>query len=43
MQGSDPLVRVEFDGRIGVVLMNRPKQLNALSGDLMGAVVSALP
>jgi enoyl-CoA hydratase len=35
-------VIVERDGRVGVVLMNRPKQLNALSGELMGAVVSAL-
>jgi len=35
-------VRVGRDGRIGVVLMNRPKQLNALSGELMGAVVDAL-
>jgi enoyl-CoA hydratase len=35
-------VLVERDGRIGVVLMNRPKQLNALSGELMGAVVGAL-
>jgi enoyl-CoA hydratase len=27
---------------VGIVLMNRPKQLNALSGELMGAVVDAL-
>ena len=33
---------VERDGRVGVVLMNRPKQLNALSGELMGAVIGAL-
>ena len=33
---------VERTGRVGVVLMNRPKQLNALSGELMGAVVAAL-
>ena len=33
---------VERDGRVGVVLMNRPKQLNALSGELMDAVVDAL-
>jgi enoyl-CoA hydratase len=33
---------VERTGRVGVVLMNRPKQLNALSGELMGAVVGAL-
>jgi enoyl-CoA hydratase len=35
-------VLVERDGRVGVVLMNRPKQLNALSGELMGAVIGAL-
>ena len=32
----------ERDGRVGVVLMNRPKQLNALSGELMAAVIGAL-
>jgi enoyl-CoA hydratase len=36
------LVLVERDHRVGVVLMNRPKQLNALSGELMDAVVAAL-
>jgi enoyl-CoA hydratase len=35
-------VLVERDDRVGVVLMNRPRQLNALSGELMGAVVEAL-
>jgi enoyl-CoA hydratase len=35
-------VLVERDGRVGVVLMNRPRQLNALSGELMGAVIGAL-
>jgi enoyl-CoA hydratase len=35
-------VLVERDDRVGVVLMNRPKQLNALSGELMGAVVEVL-
>jgi enoyl-CoA hydratase len=35
-------VIVERDGRVGVVRMNRPKQLNALSGALMEAVVGAL-
>ncbi|MGZ4394384.1 MAG: enoyl-CoA hydratase-related protein [Gaiellaceae bacterium] len=33
---------VERDGPVGVVLMNRPKQLNALSGELMDALVAAL-
>jgi len=36
------LVVTERDGRVGVVLMNRPKQLNALSGELMSAVIAAL-
>ena len=39
---SDELVLVARDGRVGVVLMNRPRQLNALSGELMAAVVSSL-
>jgi enoyl-CoA hydratase len=39
---EEPIVLVERDGRVGVVTMNRPKQLNALSGELMGAVVDAL-
>ena len=39
---AEPNVLVERDGRVGVVLMNRPKQLNALSGELMDAVVAAL-
>jgi enoyl-CoA hydratase len=39
---AEPNVLVERGGHVGVVLMNRPKQLNALSGDLMGAVVEAL-
>jgi enoyl-CoA hydratase len=39
---AEPLVVVERDGRVGVVLLNRPRQLNALSGELMDALVSAL-
>jgi enoyl-CoA hydratase len=39
---SEDIVLVEREGAVGVVLMNRPKQLNALSGELMGAVVAAL-
>jgi enoyl-CoA hydratase len=39
---SDDLVLVERDGAVGVVLMNRPKQLNALSGELMDAIVTTL-
>ena len=36
------LVVVERDGAVGVVLMNRPEALNALSGELMDEVVGAL-
>ena len=39
---AEPNVLVERDGRVGIVLMNRPKALNALSGELMDAVVAAL-
>jgi enoyl-CoA hydratase len=39
---SDDLVLVERDGPVGVVLLNRPKQLNALSGELMDALVAAV-
>jgi enoyl-CoA hydratase len=39
---GEQLVLVEREGGVGVVLMNRPKALNALSGELMGAVVAAL-
>jgi enoyl-CoA hydratase len=39
---TDELVLVERDGRTAVVLLNRPKQLNALSGELMGALGAAL-
>jgi enoyl-CoA hydratase len=35
-------VTVERDGRIAVVLLNRPKQLNALSDELMDELVTAL-
>jgi enoyl-CoA hydratase len=36
------LVVVERDGAVGVVLLNRPEALNALSGELMDALVAAL-
>ncbi|HET8892845.1 MAG TPA: enoyl-CoA hydratase-related protein [Gaiellaceae bacterium] len=39
---AEPNVLVERDGRVGIVLMNRPKALNALSGELMSAVVESL-
>jgi enoyl-CoA hydratase len=39
---SEPLVLVERDDPIAVVLLNRPKQLNALSDELMEALVDGL-
>ena len=39
---SDELVRIERDDPVAVVLLNRPKQLNALSDDVMEALVAAL-
>jgi enoyl-CoA hydratase len=39
---AEPVVLVERDERIAVVLLNRPKQLNALSDELMSALVDAL-
>jgi enoyl-CoA hydratase len=39
---EEALVLVERDGHVGVVRLNRPKQLNALSGELMDALVAAL-
>jgi enoyl-CoA hydratase len=39
---SEPLVLVERDEAIAVVLLNRPKQLNALSDELMGELVERL-
>jgi enoyl-CoA hydratase len=39
---GEPLVLVERDARVGVVTMNRPQQLNALSSELMAAAVAAL-
>jgi enoyl-CoA hydratase len=39
---DEQLVRVERDDRVAVVLLDRPRQLNALSGELMAALVAAL-
>jgi enoyl-CoA hydratase len=39
---TDELVLVERDGQIAVCLLNRPKQLNALSDELMRALVNSL-
>jgi enoyl-CoA hydratase len=39
---SEPLVLVEREGPIGIVLLNRPEALNALSDELMDALVQTL-
>jgi enoyl-CoA hydratase len=39
---TPPLVLVERDEPIAIVLLNRPKQLNALSDELMGELVERL-
>ncbi len=39
---SDPLVLVERTGRVGLLTLNRPKALNALSDALMDALGAAL-
>jgi enoyl-CoA hydratase len=39
---AEPVVLVERDEPIAVVLLNRPNQLNALSDELMSALVEAL-
>ena len=39
---AEPNLLVERDDRVAVVLLNRPKQLNALSGELMGDLVATL-
>jgi enoyl-CoA hydratase len=39
---TEPLVTIERDGPIAVVLLNRPEQLNALSSELLDALADAL-
>jgi enoyl-CoA hydratase len=39
---EEQIVKTERDGRVGVVLMNRPEKLNALSSTLLGAVADAM-
>ena len=39
---ASPLVLAEREGAVAVVLLNRPRQLNALSGPLMDELVRAL-
>src|SRR5919199_6016147 len=42
MAAREPLVLVERDDKIAVVLLNRPDALNALSDELMGELVARL-
>src|SRR5262245_66423112 len=42
MTPAEPLIVVERDEPIAVVLLNRPQQLNALSDELMNELVSEL-
>lgn len=39
---SEPLVNVETRGRVGLITLNRPKVLNALSNELIDAVAKAM-
>ncbi len=39
---TEPLVLVERDSPIATVLLNRPRQLNALSDELMSELFGAL-
>lgn len=39
---SDPLVLVEIRGRVGLLTLNRPKQMNALNDQLMGELAAAV-
>jgi enoyl-CoA hydratase len=39
---EEQIVKSERDGRVGVVLMNRPEKLNALSSTLLSAVADAM-
>jgi enoyl-CoA hydratase len=40
-QGDDRAVRVERDGRIATVVIDRPKSMNALSPEVLGALAGA--
>lgn len=37
----DPIVKLETDGRVSLVTLNRPEKLNAISGELMKALMDA--
>jgi enoyl-CoA hydratase/carnithine racemase len=38
---ADPIVRYETDGRVSLVTLNRPEKLNAISDELMRALMAA--
>ena len=40
-QEQEGVIRTEVRGRVGVIRLNRPKALNALNAEVMGAVVAA--
>ena len=40
-QEQEGVIRTEARGRVGVIRLNRPKALNALNAEVMGAVVAA--
>src|SRR5699024_10149293 len=39
---SEPLVKVEVQGRVAILALNRPKMLNALNNELIEALYTAL-
>ena len=40
--GDDQLVRVNLDGRSGEIILNRPKQLNAMTDDMVRQLLAAI-
>ena len=38
---SDPVIVTETHDRVGLIRINRPKQMNALNGEVMGSLVQA--
>ena len=42
MSETQPLVKIEIDGAIALVTIDRPKALNALSRQLVGELLEAV-